>query len=190
MRHVFGVNHLNAIRPRSDVKPVGLTQVEQHRPGMVQQREDSQRTADGDKIEIGHAAADERMSIAKVVMDVQTRNLRGQSPARLVHSEEFGNIAVQGLRAFVRTAKRTLRHRTPQYAGSHRVTLEVVGIEKAFRLCPLHHLSQLPSQIHGVLHADIETLSTKRRMHVRGVSREQNPPVAVGRGLASHVGEP
>ena len=34
---VFGVDQLNPIRPRSDVEAAGLTEVEQHRPGIVQQ---------------------------------------------------------------------------------------------------------------------------------------------------------
>jgi hypothetical protein len=34
----------------------GLTEVEQHRPGIVQQGEDPQRAVGGDQVEIGHAA--------------------------------------------------------------------------------------------------------------------------------------
>ena len=41
--HVFGVDRLNPIRPGSDVEAAGLTEVEQHRPGIVQQGEDPQR---------------------------------------------------------------------------------------------------------------------------------------------------
>ena len=37
--------HLNAICPWSDVEAAGLTEVEQHRPGIVQQGEDPQRAA-------------------------------------------------------------------------------------------------------------------------------------------------
>ena len=66
----------------------------------------------------------------------------------------------------------------------------LVGIQQAFRRYPLDHLRQLPSQIHGILHADVETLSTHRRMHVRGVAGQQDPSVAIGSGLASQVGEP
>ncbi len=86
--------------------------------------------------------------------------------------------------------KRDLRHRVAQHAGGDRVALGVVGIEEAFRRCPLDHLRQLPSQIHRVLHTDVEALSADRGMHVRGVAGQQDPSVAVGRGLPSHVGEP
>src|SRR5687767_5731162 len=37
---VFGVDGLNPIRPPSDVEAPRLTEVDEHRPGIVQQRED------------------------------------------------------------------------------------------------------------------------------------------------------
>ena len=83
-----------------------------------------------------------------------------------------------------------MRHRGAQYAGSDRVTLGVVGVQEAFRRCPVDHLGQLPSQVHRILHADLEALSTIRGMHVCGVAGQQDPSVAVGRGLPGHVGEP
>jgi hypothetical protein len=96
-------------------------------------------------------------------------------------------------RALVRSSgahERDLRHRVAQHAGSDRVALGVVGIEEAFRRCPLDHLGQLPSQIHRILHTGVEALSTHRGMHVRGVAGQQHPSLAVGRGLPGHVGEP
>ena len=81
---VFGVDQLNPIRPRSDVEAAGLTEVEQHRPGIVQQGEDPQRAVGGDQVEIGHAASEQRVSLAEVVMNVQTEHHRGESSARLV----------------------------------------------------------------------------------------------------------
>ena len=86
--------------------------------------------------------------------------------------------------------ERDLRHRVAQHAGSDRVALGVVGIQEAFRRCPVDHLGQLPSQIHRILHTDVEALSTHRGMHVRGVAGQQDPSVAVGRGLPGHIGEP
>ena len=38
---VLGVDELDAVRPRRDVEAAGLAEVEQHRPGVVQQREDA-----------------------------------------------------------------------------------------------------------------------------------------------------
>ena len=81
-------------------------------------------------------------------------------------------------KAFVRSsgaAKRDLRHRVAQHAGSDRVALGMVGIQEAFRRCPLDHLGQLPSQIHRILHTGVEALSTDRGMHVCGVAGQQDP---------------
>jgi hypothetical protein len=57
--NVLGADQLNAIRPWSDVE-AGLTEVDEHRPGIVQQGEDPQRTFGGDQVEIGHAAPEQR----------------------------------------------------------------------------------------------------------------------------------
>jgi hypothetical protein len=66
---------------------MGLPKIEQQRPGIVQQGEDSQRAIGGDEVEIGHATPDERMSLAEVVMvsrpDIIPANrLRGSSMPR------------------------------------------------------------------------------------------------------------
>ena len=74
--------------------------------------------------------------------------------------------------------------------GADRVTLGVIGVEEAFRRCPLDHLGQLPAQIHRILHADLEALSAIRGVHMCGVAGQQDASVAVGRGLPGHIGEP
>src|SRR6266550_1694500 len=50
---VFGADQLNAIGPWCDVEAAGLTEVEQHRPGIVQEGEDPKRAIGGDQVEIG-----------------------------------------------------------------------------------------------------------------------------------------
>src|SRR5918994_2833392 len=85
---------------------------------------------------------------------------------------------------------RDLRHRVAQYAGSDRMTLGMIGIEEAFWRRLVDHLGQLPSQVHRILHTDVESLSARRVMHVCGVAGQQDPSVAVGRGLPSQIGEP
>jgi hypothetical protein len=70
------------------------------------------------------------------------------------------------------------------------VALGVIGIQEAFRRCTVDHLGQLPSEVHRILHTDVEALSTHRGMHVRGVAGQQDAPLAIRRGLPSHVGEP
>jgi hypothetical protein len=116
-------------------------------------------------------------------MNAQTGHLRGQSSARLVHAEELGNRVAQGLGAFVRAAKRDTRHRVAQHARSNRVAFGMVGIQEALRRRPLDHQGQLPSQIHRILHAVVEALSTVRGMYVCGVVGQQDPSLAVGHSL-------
>src|SRR5215813_9037491 len=78
------------IRPWGDVEAASRTEVEQDRPGIVQQREHAQRTTCGNEVEIGHATPEQRMSLAEVVANIQTGDHRGEPLARLVHSEELG----------------------------------------------------------------------------------------------------
>ena len=110
--------------------------------------------------------------------------------ARLVHAQQLGHGVAQRLDAVVGAHERDLRHRVAQHAGSDRVALGMVGIQEAFRRCPVDHLGQLPAQIHRILHTGVEALSTDRGMHVRRVAGQQDPSLAVGRGLPGHIGEP
>ena len=116
--------------------------------------------------------------------------IRGVPFAGLVHLEEIGDDLACGLGAIIPAHKRDLRQRVPQNPGSDRVTLGLIGVQQAFGRCPLDDLGQLPSQVHGILHAEVETLPARRVMHVRGVARQQDPSVAIGRGLTRRIGEP
>ena len=180
---------LNPIRPWRDVEAAGLTEVEQHRPGIVQQGEDPQRAVGGDQIEIGHAASEQRMSLAEIVVDVRGRT----SPRRTVCAARPCRAARRWSRpgpwcgrpcGEARPAPSccAARGRRPGAARHGRY-------RAGFPASPLDHLGQLPSQIHRILHADVEALSAHRGMHMRGVAGQQHAPVAVGRGLPGHVGE-
>src|SRR5919201_6596259 len=70
------------------------------------------------------------------------------------------------------------------------MALGMVRIEKAFRGCPLDNLRQFPSQVHCILHADVEALTSDRVMHVCGITGNQHTAFAVGGCLSAHVGEP
>ena len=70
------------------------------------------------------------------------------------------------------------------------MALVLVGIEQARRRGPVDHLSQLPSQVHRILHSEAQALATYRVVHVRRVAGEEDSSVAVGRSLTRHVGEP
>jgi hypothetical protein len=156
----------------------------------VQEGEDPQGTVAGDEVEIGHAASEQRMPRAEVVMNIQTGHHRGESSAGLVHGEQLGHGVAQRLRTFVRAAKHHLRHCCAQHAGGDGVALGVIAVEEAVRRYPFDHLCQLPSEVHRVLHTGLEALSTVRRMHVGGVAGQQHPPVTIGCGLPGRVGEP
>ena len=94
------------------------------------------------------------------------------------------------MHALVAALERGLSHRVPERAGGDRVTLGVVGVQEALRGGPVDHLRELPSQVHRILHAEAEALSTRRVVHVRRVAGQQDASDAVGRGLPGHVGEP
>src|SRR6478736_2940901 len=75
------------------------------------QSEDAQRAVGGDQVEIGHAAPEQWVSLAEVVVKAQTGHLRSESFARLVHLEEIGNDLPCGLGAIVASEKCDLRQR-------------------------------------------------------------------------------
>jgi hypothetical protein len=187
---ILGVDRQRSVCPWSDVEVAGLTEVEEHRPGIVQQGEYPQRAVGGDQVQIGHVASEQRVSLAEFVMNVQTGHHRGESFARLVHAEELGNGVAQGVDTRAGAQERALRHGVLQHAGSDRVALGMVGIQEAFWRRLVDHLGQLPSQVHRILHTGVEALSTRRGMHVRRVAGQQDPSVSVGRGLPGHIGEP
>ena len=54
-------------------------------------------------------------------------------------------------------------------AGSDRVALVLIRVQEAVLGGPVDHLSQLPSQIHRILHTEAEALSTCWVVHVRRV---------------------
>jgi hypothetical protein len=88
------------------IDPAGLTEVEEHWPGIVQQRVDAQRAIGGDQVEIGHPTADQGVAVADVVVNVQAGHHRRESPAGLVHLEQLRHDLAQGSGAFVLAAKR------------------------------------------------------------------------------------
>src|SRR5262245_2668717 len=66
----------------------------------------------------------------------------------------------------------------------------MIGIQEALWRCPFDHLSELPSQVHGILDTDIESLSACWGMHVRRVAGQEHASVPIRRRLPGHIGEP
>ena len=96
----------------------------------------------------------------------------------------------EGPRAVVRPPKRHLRHRVSKHGRGDRAALGVVRVEVVFGCCALHHLRQLPTEVHRILDTHVEALSADRGMHVRRVAGQQHAPLAVRGRLTGHVGEP
>ena len=130
---VFGVDQPDPVRPGRDVVAARLAEVEQHGPGVVQQGEDPYRAAGGDQVEIGHAAPEQRVPFAEVVMNVQSGAPRAVPLAGLVHAQQFGHGLAKRIDARVGPGERGLRHGAAQHAGADWVLLGMVGIQQAFR---------------------------------------------------------
>ena len=94
---VCRVDHLDPVRPWSDVEAAGVAEVEQHRPGIVQQGVYRRRAVGGDQVEIGHAAPEQGVSLTEVVMDVQAGHHPGVPLAGLVHAQQIGHGVAQGV---------------------------------------------------------------------------------------------
>jgi len=73
---VVGIDVLDSVRPWRDVDAVGRTEVEQHRPGVVEQLEDSSLAMGCGQVEVWHAASEQWVSLAEVVAHVEP----GQEP--------------------------------------------------------------------------------------------------------------
>jgi hypothetical protein len=92
-------------------------------------------------------------------MDVQTGHHAGEPFARLVHAQQLGPRVTQGVDPRVGTGDHGGRHGGLQHARGDRVPLGVVSVQQAVQRCPVGDLGQLPSQVHRILHTDVEALS-------------------------------
>ena len=170
-----GVDRLNAIRPRRDVDAARLPKLSSTGRASCSRRVDPQRAVGGDEVEIGHAASEQRVSRRRGRSECpgRTSSRRIACAARPCSSSSDTMSRSASMRSSGRV-QRDLRHRVAQHARGDRVALGVVRVEQALRRGPLDHLRQLPSEIHRVLHADVEALSADRGMHVRRVAGEQD----------------
>jgi len=80
---IFGVDRQHSVCPWGRITSPGLAEVQQDRLGVVEQGEDSRRAIGGDKVKIGHAAPEQRVSLTELVMNVQAGQHRGEPLARL-----------------------------------------------------------------------------------------------------------
>ena len=141
------------------------------------------------QVDVGHAPAEQWVSLAEVVVDVETGEHGGDALARFVHGEQLGELGAERVVAVVGRGERDLRHRVLQHPGGDGVSFGVVRVQEAFGRDPVDDLGEFPSEVDGVLHAGVETLAAVRGVDVGGVAGEQHSPGAVGRRLAAGVGE-
>jgi hypothetical protein len=128
---MLGVDRPDSSRPWRDVEAAGFTEVEEHRPGVVQQGEHARGTVVGVQVEVGHAPPEQRVSLSEVVVDVESGEHRGDVLARLVHTQQFGHGVAEGLVTVVGADQRDLRHGVAQHPGSDRMAFVVVGVQEA-----------------------------------------------------------
>src|ERR1041385_7505994 len=67
------------------------------------------------------------------------------------------------------------------------MTFVVGSVPEALGGRLLDHLGRLPPQVHGILDAGVETLTTERGMHVCSIARQKNAPLAIRRRLPGVV---
>jgi len=156
----------------------------------VQQGEEPQRAVGGDQVEIGHAAAQQRVSFSEVVMNVQTRHHGEVLLAGLVQLHQLAHRFAQGPDTIVTPLDYGERHGVAQQAGTDWVPLRMLGVQEALRRCSMDRLSELPSQIHRVLDTGVESLSAYWGVYVGRVAGQEHAAVAVGGRLPSHIGKP
>src|SRR4051794_37540136 len=70
--------------PTTDIEAARVTEVQQHRPGLVQQREHTRRAFSGVEVEVGHPPTDQWMPLADLVVHVETGDHRCNAPPRLL----------------------------------------------------------------------------------------------------------
>src|SRR5262249_28206019 len=118
---------------------------------------------------------------------------RLRSTGRLARSgrlPQFGRHLAQGPDTIVTAVARAERHSVAQPEGTDWVPLRMVGLQEARQRCPMDRLCEFPSEIHRILNTKVESLSTHRRMYVRGVARQKHASVPVRRCLPGHIGKP
>jgi hypothetical protein len=83
----------------------------------------------GLQVEAGHVT-DEGVSLADVVLNVESGEHPGDVSARLVHAEQLGHGVAQGLVTIVGAAERDLCHGVAQDSGTGGVPFGVVGVQQ------------------------------------------------------------
>jgi len=111
-------------------------------------------------------------------------------PLRRRQTEQVGGDGAQRVVLPSGFDQRCLRLGHLQDGRSDRVTLLVVAVEQRVGRAAVEDGGQFPAQVHGVLDAEVQPLPADRRVGVRRVAGEEDPPAAIVGDMAEPVGEP
>jgi hypothetical protein len=77
-------------------------------------------TVRGADVKVGHAPPEQRVPLAKIVVDVETGEHSGNASTRLIHLQQLSHGIAECAVALIGTAERDLRHGIAQHqrAGS------------------------------------------------------------------------
>ncbi len=131
---VAGVDQPDSTRPRRDVNAAGLTEAEEHGPGVVQQGEHARGTVGGVHVEVGHAPPEQRVPVSEVVVDVP-ESIAAMRLRALSMLTSSAMVSRRALVTVARAAECGLRHGVVQHPGTDRMPLDMVGVQEA-RLSP------------------------------------------------------
>ena len=115
---ILGVDPLDPIRPWSDVEAPGSPRLSSTGRASCSRVNTRSGPLGGDQVEIGHAAPEQRVSRAEVVVNVQTRHHRGVCACEARPCSAARTWSRARLRPFVAAAERRLRHGVLEHAGS------------------------------------------------------------------------
>ena len=186
---VFGFQQRHAVKPRPDVDRPTVAEVEQHGPRPVQQREDALHSGRRRHVEIRHAPSDERVRRTEIVVNAEARHLRREILPWLVHEQQLTDALAQRGRAFVRSMQGHLRHGLTQHACGNGMTFGMIRVEQRIPRDAMHDLRELPAEVHGILHAEAQSLSADGRVHVGCIAGEQHASLAIRLRLSRGIRE-
>ena len=157
-----GVDMPDPVRPRGDVDAAGLTEVEQHRPGVVEQLEDPARAFGRGEVEVWHPASEQRVPLPRSYLTSSPDRSPASWARGSSNASSSATRVAQRLGPRVRSLEEGLDHHVVQRSGRGRVPLRVVGVQQLVGRDAVDHLGELPAEVDRVLHAEADALPAGR----------------------------
>jgi hypothetical protein len=144
-----------------------------------------------DELEVGGVPADRILGgVWELVARIHGREQLGEVPVRLREVHQLRDDVPQRVDVRTRRQQCGLGPGVAQHRLARGVSFARVGVEQRVGCIPAYDGGQLPAEVRRVQQADVQTLTAARRMHVRGIARQQHPAAPVGVGLTGVVAEP